>query len=506
MALNFLCHDDTLLQKYIAVRLSHENLEKIISVRRELENLFSKPLRQVIHSARIKTVNALLPQVQKLDESSHSEAESLLNIGAHPMISVVFLGIMAFLGQQTFENFSLALVPVWISFFLLCSLLRPNIISSLEKSATHRFYGWFILAAILVFTYYFVGVFGAGTSVDFIENTLFGKYINPKVTQLLQNWLPIPFVVDLLVNETYGIITVAITYAVAIILPIVTFFFLLFGILEDSGYLPRLAVMVNHIFKKMGLNGKAVLPMVLGLGCDTMATLTARILPTKKERMIVTLLLALGVPCSAQLGVIRGMLSAISISSIFILSGVILAVMFAVGYLSAKLLPGQSSDFIQELPVIRVPKLTNIFVKTFARVEWYLKEALPLFVLGTFFLFVLYKLNLIHTIERIASPVVETFLGLPKEATKAFIIGFLRRDYAATEFFTLSKADLLSPLQILVGLVTITLFVPCLANFFIMVKERGLKQATYMVAFIFPFAFLVGGLLNHSLKWIGYGA
>ncbi len=134
----------------------------------------------------------------------------------------------------------------------------------------------------------------------------------------------------------YGIFSMGLSYGMAIVLPIVTTFFIAFSLLEDSGYLPRLAVMVNRIFKFMGLNGKAVLPMVLGLGCDTMATMTARIMETRKERVIVTLLLALGVPCSAQLAVIFAMLAGVSPAATAWFGSAILLVLFLVGWLAAQ--------------------------------------------------------------------------------------------------------------------------------------------------------------------------
>ena len=173
-----------------------------------------------------------------------------------------------------------------------------------DRATVHPVWGAPVLLAVLGLAYWFVGVLGAGTAVDFIENTLFNTYINPAVISFFDRFVPVPFIRDFFVGD-YGVVTMALTYALAIILPIVATFFLAFGVLEDSGYLPRLAVMVNRIFRLMGLNGKAVLPMVLGLGCDTMATLTTRILDSRKERMIVIILLALGVPCSAQLGVGR---------------------------------------------------------------------------------------------------------------------------------------------------------------------------------------------------------
>ncbi len=363
----------------------------------------------------------------------------------------------------------------------------------------HPVYGLPILLAVLYLVYQFVGVLGAGTAVNFLEKTVFGEYLNPWATKIVDFIFPIPFIRELLIGD-YGLITMALTYAIAIVLPIVGFFFIAFGILEDSGYLPRLAVMVNKVFKIMGLNGKAVLPMILGLGCDTMATLTTRILETKKERIIVTLLLALGVPCSAQLGVILGMVSGLSGLAAVIWIGTVVLVMLLVGFLSSKMVPGAPSDFVLELPPIRMPQLMNIVVKTLARVEWYLKEAVPLFILGTLILFIGHKLGALEYIQKATDPLVVGLLGLPSKAAEAFVIGFLRRDYGAAGLFMLAKNNMLDPIQIVVSLVVITLFVPCIANFFMMVKERGMKTALYMVAFIFPFAFAVGGTLNWILR------
>ncbi len=360
-------------------------------------------------------------------------------------------------------------------------------------------YGLPILALVLFIMYEFVGVLGAGIFVDFLEASIFEAFIDPWSERIVSLAFPEGFVHDLIVGP-YGLVTMALKYAIAIILPIVGCFFLFFGILEDSGYLPRLAVMVDRVFKMMGLNGKAVLPMVLGLGCDTMATMTTRILETKKERIIVTFLLALGVPCSAQLGVILGMLGSVSFQATIIWLFSVLLVMFVVGYLSSKIIPGNRSDFILEIPPMRVPQMRNIALKTLVRAEWYLKEAVPLFILGTLFLFALDKLAILTTLEQTFSPIVVGFMGLPVETTEAFLVGFLRRDYGAAGLLALQNKGLLDPTQVVVSLVTITLFVPCIANFFMIIKERGLKTAILIGAFIFPFAILCGGVLNFILR------
>jgi ferrous iron transport protein B len=381
-------------------------------------------------------------------------------------------------------------------------VVRGSLRDRLGALAMHPVWGVPVLALVLFAAYELVGVFGAGTLVDLVEDGLFGKLVNPAAKALAAQAVPWAWLRELLVGP-YGVVTMALTYAIAIVLPVVGTFFIFFGLLEDSGYLPRLAVMLNRVFRLMGLNGKAVLPMVLGLGCDTMATLTTRILATRKERVLVTLLLALGVPCSAQLGVILAMLASMAPLATFLWAGVVAGTLIGVGWAAARLLPGRGSDFLLEVPPLRVPSLGNIVIKTAARTEWYLREAVPLFILGTLLLFVLDATGALPRIEQASRPVVVGLLGLPEKAADAFLIGFLRRDYGAAGLFVLREQGLLDGVQALVSLVVITLFVPCIANFFMMIKERGALVATAQVAFIIPFAFLVGGALNFALRALG---
>jgi ferrous iron transport protein B len=369
------------------------------------------------------------------------------------------------------------------------------------RMAVHPVWGWPILSLVLIGMYLFVGQLGAGVLVGWLENVVFGRWITPFATWLI-GLLHVPFLFDLLVGP-YGLVSMALSYGFAIVMPIVLTFFLAFSFLEDSGYLPRLAAMMDRPFKAMGLNGRAVLPMVLGLGCDTMATLTTRILKTRRDRILVTLLLALGVPCSAQLGVMLGMIAFLSPAAIVVWIGVVVSVLFVVGWLAAKIIPGERSDFILELPPIRAPQFMNILIKTISRLEWYLKEVLPMFLLGTLILFALDRTGALTVLERLARPLIQDGLGLPAETTGAFIIGFLRRDYGAAGLFNLARSGLLSPVQLVISLVVITLFVPCVANVLIIVKEHGLKTAGAVVGFVFPFAFGVGIVLNQVFRILG---
>ncbi len=371
-------------------------------------------------------------------------------------------------------------------------------LAHLGNLAMRPFPGYLLAGLALFLMYAFVGVFGAKVLVDFFERIVFGQWINPLATAFVQTVLPIPFLQDLLVGP-YGTITMALTYAFALILPIVTTFFLFFSFMEDSGYLPRLAVMMDRLFRLIGLNGRAVLPMVLGLGCDTMATVTTRILDTKKEKVIVSLLLTLSVPCSAQLGAILGMAAGLSWKVLAVWMFVLASTMMLVGWVAARVLPGGRSPFLVELPPLRWPQPSNIYKKVKARLKWYTKEVIPLFVYATLVLFFLDRFHLLAMIEKVFSPVVVSFLGLPAKATEAFLIGFFRRDYGAAGFFNMTKQGLLLPRQVVVSMVVITLFMPCVAHLLVTLKERGLKATALISAFVFSFALGVGGAVNWIL-------
>jgi ferrous iron transport protein B len=447
LALMVLAGDET-LGGFLAERISTEAMARLEDLRQRLQRMFGKPLAYVIAEARLQAAIRLSRSVVSTARPSKERSASL---------------------------------------------------RQLEQLTTHPLWGLPVLGIVLYAAYLFVGVFGAGTLVDLLEDGLFGRVISPAAVALADASIPWRFLRDLLVGP-YGLVTMALAYSIALVLPIVGTFFVAFGLLEDSGYLPRLAVMVNRLFKKMGLNGRAVLPMVLGLGCDTMATLTTRVLETRKERLIVILLLALGVPCSAQLTVILALAGGLSPLALGIWASVVAGVMVLVGRLAAAVLPGRGSDLVLELPPLRLPRPGNILVKTLARIEWYLKEAVPLFVLGTLILFVADRLHALGRLERMAEPLLSGALGLPKETAAAFVVGFLRRDFGAAGLYRLVQEGRLDPVQIVVALVTLTLFIPCIANFFVIVKERGWRTGLAIAGFVFPFALGVGAVLNLILR------
>jgi ferrous iron transport protein B len=355
-----------------------------------------------------------------------------------------------------------------------------------------------ILLAALVMLYLFVGVLGAQTLVGWMEGVLFGEWVNPWLDGLLRRAIPWAALRELVGGE-FGLLTLGVRYAVAIVLPIVGTFFLAFSIIEDSGYLPRLALLIDRLFKKIGLNGRAVIPMVLGFGCDTMATIVTRTLETRRERLISTLLLSLAIPCSAQLGVMMALLSPYpGLAALWVV--VVTGIFLLVGFLAAQLTPGERPTFYMELPPLRLPTLRNVLVKTYTRMEWYLREVIPLFLAASVLIW-LGRISGLFDLTLLALKPVVAWLGLPQETTVAFLFGFFRRDYGAAGLYDLR--GLLSPSQLVVAVTTMTLFIPCVAQFAVMIKERGWKTALGIAGFILPFSLLVGGLMNTVLKALG---
>ncbi|MHC4396200.1 MAG: FeoB small GTPase domain-containing protein, partial [Planctomycetota bacterium] len=357
---------------------------------------------------------------------------------------------------------------------------------NLSRFCMHPVAGIPLLFVVLYFGIYkFVGGFGAGTVVDFLESTVFETYINPYVIGFCTKILPWKPLFDLVAGE-YGVITLGMRYAIAIVLPIVGTFFIAFSILEDSGYLPRLAMLIDRVFKKIGLNGRAVIPIVLGFGCDTMAipivlgfgcdtmaTMVTRTLETKREKVIASILLALAIPCSAQLGVILGLLAGHPYA-LLAWAGFVGVVFLISGTLMAKLFPGPEPSFYMELPPLRLPRLGNVIVKTYSRMVWYFKEILPLFILASVLIWAGQLTGVFQFLVKNLEPVVNV-IGLPDKASVAFLFGFFRRDYGAAGLYDLQGDGLMTGNQLAVAAITLTLFLPCIAQFLIFKKECGTK-------------------------------
>jgi ferrous iron transport protein B len=379
--------------------------------------------------------------------------------------------------------------------------VRPVLAERLSLLTMNPWTGIPLLLAVLYFGLYeFVGGFGAGTVVDLLEGALFEKTLNPWVIAWFEEQVPWYWLRELVVGE-YGLFTLGVRYAVAIVLPIVGTFFIAFAMIEDSGYFPRLAMLVDRVFKRIGLNGRAVIPMVLGFGCDTMATVVTRTLETVRERIIATLLLTLAIPCSAQMGVILGLLSGVPgalVVWVITLTGIFLLV----GLLAARVVPGERPMFYMEIPPMRLPQPRNVLVKTLTRMQWYFLEIFPLFMIASVLLWAGKLSGALNWLVNVMQPVMR-LLGLPNETAAAFIFGFFRRDFGAAGLYDLQTNGLLNPVQLTVAAVTLTLFVPCVAQFLIMKKERGWNVALIIFVLVTALAFAVGWALNRLLLATG---
>ncbi|PLX39944.1 MAG: ferrous iron transport protein B [Deltaproteobacteria bacterium] len=348
-----------------------------------------------------------------------------------------------------------------------------------------------ILLLVLWGAYQLVGVWIAGDVVGLTEESLMQGLYEPWIRGVVSGFIdPASAVGQILIGE-YGVLTMTVTYLLGLLLPLVVGFYITLSTLEDSGYLPRLAAFVDRVMNGMGLNGRAVIPVILGFGCVQLGTITTRILGSNRERTIATAILNFVIPCSAQIAVIAGMLAAIGMKYTIVYALVIFACLVAVGTVMGKMVPGESTPLLIDLPPMRIPRLSNVARKTAMRSFFFMKEAWPWFVAGSLGVSLLLVTGMLDLWQEALAPLTEGILRLPKETATAFIMGMVRRDFGAAGLTELA----LSPWQVVVSLVTITLFVPCIASLMILFKERGVKQALSIWAGAWVLAFTVGGLL-----------
>lgn len=289
----------------------------------------------------------------------------------------------------------------------------------------------------------------------------------------------------------FGAFSMTVTYLLFLLLPLVLGFYVSLSILEDSGYLPRLATFVDRSLNGLGLNGRAIIPLILGFGCVTMATITTRLLGSDREKRIATTILQFAIPCSAQLAVIAALLATAGMKATLIYAAVILTVFIAIGTVLDRVLPGTSSPLLLDLPPMRMPRIRNVLQKTWVRTLSFMKEAAPWFFVGALVVSVFQVTGLLDVWVRLVAPVTTNWLHLPAEASTAFVMGVVRRDFGAAGLYGMN----LTPMQVVVALTTITLFVPCIASLMVMLKERGTREGLVIWVGSWVLAFGVGGLV-----------
>ena len=293
-------------------------------------------------------------------------------------------------------------------------------------------------------------------------------------------------------GQSFGLLTTGLFVPLGVVLPYVFAFYLVLSFLEDFGYLPRLAIMVDTLMHRLGLHGLAIVPMLLGLGCNVPGVLSTRILETRRERFISATILAIGVPCTALQAMIVGLLGRHGMVRVGIVYGTLFIVWLILGVLLNHIVKGRSPEIFVEIPPYRIPYFRGLSKKIWIRMKWFVKEAVPFVLLGVLIVNLLYTFGIIQFVGKITAPVVTRVLGLPQEAIGALIVGFLRKDVAVGMLIPLG----LTAKQLIIASVVLAMYFPCVATFATLVKELGVVDMLKSAGIMLISSLVVGGLLN----------
>ena len=361
------------------------------------------------------------------------------------------------------------------------------------RISRHPVYGIPVLLGFIFLMFYSVVNF-ANVIAAWMHDTLWFPIEN-QITHVF----PSGFWNEFLIGD-YGFLTFGISNAILTVLPILSVFFLLFNTIEDMGYIPNLSVLLKRISEKIGLSGSAIMPITLGFGCKTMATLTTKSLRSKKERYIAIYLIAFALPCAPQMALNMSILGRLGARAFIIAFAFLVFVEIVAGLFLNKILKNDNSnDFIQALPDIRMPSPKAVIKKTYYKLLWFLKEAIPIFVYSALFLFIIDKIGLLGGIKNILKPLIIGFLGFPIEMVDVLILCMARHEAASGMIIKLIQVGKLNYIQCIVAVTITTMFVPCVANIMAMIKELKLKSALIMVFVINASAFILAGILNRIL-------
>jgi len=293
-------------------------------------------------------------------------------------------------------------------------------------------------------------------------------------------------------GQSFGILTTGLFVPFAAVLPYVFAFYLVLSFFEDSGYLPRLGVLADKMMHQVGLHGLGIISMLLGLGCNVPGALATRVMETKRERFISATLMAIAVPCMAQIAMIVGLVGKYGTKALMLVFGTLFLVWIVLGILMNRLLKGESPEIFVEIPPYRIPYFGALAKKLWMRVKGFLKEAIPFVLLGVFIVNILYSLRIIHFLSKLTGPVIKNLLGLPSGAVAALVVGFLRKDVAVGMLVPLG----LTLKQLVIASVVLAMYFPCAATFAVLVRELGVKDMLKSAVIMVFSAILVGGLLN----------
>jgi ferrous iron transport protein B len=371
----------------------------------------------------------------------------------------------------------------------------------LEDVAVHPVMGILMALVVLAACFWVIRLVGEGI-VAFASEPLFEHAVRPGAELLGRALQGSGFLHHLLVGElvggrvdfeqSFGLLTTGLYVPLGVVLPYVVAFYLALSFLEDVGYLPRLAVLVDNLMHRLGLHGYAIIPTLLGLGCNVPAILATRILETRRQRFVAATLISIGVPCAALQAMVVALLSPYGLRHVAIVYVTLFVSWVVLGLILRVLAPGFGPGLLVEIPPFRYPPLGVFLQKFRMRVAGFAREALPMVFLGVVLVNVLTYFRLFEALARAAAPVTTGLLGLPREAALAIVLGFLRKDIAVGMLAGLG----LSAGQLVVGSVVLAMFFPCVATFVVLLRELGIGGLLKAVALMVVSALSAGSLLN----------
>jgi len=359
-----------------------------------------------------------------------------------------------------------------------------------------------IIAALILVSTFFIICFIGENLISYVFDPLFSNLWTPVLSRLSSLMGGDGFLHNIIIGklidgevdfvQSFGLLSSGLYVPFAMVLPYIVAFYLVLGLLEDTGYLPRLGVLMDTFMHRLGLHGYAIIPTLLGFGCNVPAVLATRILESKRERFIAATLISIAVPCAALQAMIFGLVGKHGGQYVAMVYGILFVVWVIIGFLLRHAVRGFAPELLIEIPPYRIPIWRTVLQKLWTRTHGFLVEAVPIILGAVLVINVLYFFGVFDAIANFAAPVVTGLLGLPKEATTALVIGFLRKDVALGMLAPLS----LSPGQLVIGSVVLTMLFPCIATFVVLLRELGFVNMLKSAAIMISSALIVGGVLN----------
>jgi ferrous iron transport protein B len=449
--------------KHLGINIDRDKLERILGVPvvpivaltgegiKELVNRIKdakspKKIKPTIEEARWIEIGQIIKKVEKFEHKHHTIRDRLEDLTINPITGLpIAIGII--------------LSAFW----------------------TVRFIGESLIEYVLdpIFNAYYIPIIEKLSPLigdNFLHTILIGEY-GAKIELL----------------ESLGMLTTGIYVPIGVVLPYIIAFYFILSLLEDTGYLPRLATLVDNLFHKLGMHGHGIIPMFLGLGCNVPGALACRTLETRKQRFISATLLAIAIPCMAQLAMIFGILGRygiLYIGIVFLTLGILYVIL---GLIMNRYIKGESPEIFLEIPPYRRPSFRATLKKTWMRIRWFLKEAIPFLFLGVFIINMLYAVGFLQWLGTALAPIMETIFGLPGEASTALVIGFLRKDIAVGMLLTIEG---MGPMQLTIAAIMLTVYFPCVATFSVLIKELGIKDMFKSAIIMISTAVIVGFIMR----------